>query len=173
MTTEPQEPPFSLADALTREHREIDASIEEFVARAQQAGSLGEIVEPLQRAMTALRRHIYLEEEFVFPPVKRAGLMMPVLVMLGEHGELWRAMDELEAELGSYGAGDPGPDVRAELIRRCHEMLALQDQHNNKEEPIIYPHADTDVDVTTHQDLQEFLRSGVMPAGWVCEKAAG
>ena len=169
----PQDSTFSLADALTQEHREIDASIEEFVAGAKQARHLDEIVPPLNRAMTALRRHIYLEEEFVFPPVQQAGLMMPVLVMLREHGELWRAMDALEEELAGYGDQEPGDEAMQDLIGRCHEMLDLQDRHNSKEEPIIYPHADTDVDAQTHQDLQEFMRSGAMPNGWVCEKAAG
>ena len=59
MTTE------SLAAALQREHHEIDAGIERFL----RAGDVG----ALTRAVRALRRHIYFEEEFLFPPLAGAG----------------------------------------------------------------------------------------------------
>src|SRR5690625_7250471 len=107
----PQDSTFSLADALTQEHREIDASIEEFVAGAKQARHLDEIVPPLNRAMTALGRHIYWGEGFGFPPVQQAGLMVAVLVLRRAHGELWRALDALEE--GRAGYCDAGPAAEA------------------------------------------------------------
>lgn len=42
-----------------------------------------------------LRRYIYLEEAFVFPPIRKAGMIMPIFVMTREHGELWRTTDFL------------------------------------------------------------------------------
>src|SRR5699024_11129966 len=134
--------PTSVADALTREHREIDAGIEAFVASVGAGGPAGTVSEwaaPLLVAMTALRRHIYLEEEFVFPPIRDGGLVMPIMVMLREHGELWRAMDEL-SDLLETGADDPGQ--HQELVQRCSTMLDLLEAHNSKEEPIIYTRAD-------------------------------
>ena len=50
--------------------------------------------------MRALRRHIYLEEAFLVPPLRAAGAAMPVPVMLREHGELWRTVDSLSALIG-------------------------------------------------------------------------
>ena len=47
---------------------------------------------PLAGAIAALRRHIYLEEEFLFPPLKTAGLMIQIFAMLRQHGDLWKAM---------------------------------------------------------------------------------
>lgn len=45
-------------------------------------------------------------------------LMMPVLVLLREHGELWRAMDALEAEVDTY-ASEPDDAARAGwMVRR-------------------------------------------------------
>lgn len=150
-----------LADALTREHHEIDEGIEAYLAGLDDAAH----PEPLQRAMQALRRHIYLEERFLFPPLREAGMMMPILVMLKEHGELWRAMDALDAALSS------GADTAA-LREQCRSMLALLESHNSKEEPIVYPHADGDLADFQRVQLAQFLADGTFPDGWVCERAA-
>ncbi|HEY9499967.1 MAG TPA: hemerythrin domain-containing protein [Terrimesophilobacter sp.] len=148
----------SLGAALEREHREIDGGIEEFTAN--QANGR-QAVEPLVRAMTGLRRHIYLEEEFLFPPLREAGMMMPIFVMLREHGELWNTMDAVEALLEKDN--DPEATVNA-----CRELLAQLDQHNSKEEPIIYPQADKVLTAEASSGLSAFLADGRMPAGWVC-----
>ncbi len=154
----------SLSEALTREHHEIDAGIETFTADL--ARGLVR-TEPLLTAFGALRRHIYLEEEFLFPPIREAGLMMPVLVMLREHGELWSAMDAIERLLESDGVDTPD----ARLAPACVDLLARLDQHNSKEEPIIYPHADSDLDDESTETLAEFLRTGRTPEGWRCQAA--
>jgi regulator of cell morphogenesis and NO signaling len=152
----------TLAAALEREHREIDEGIEAFTAgRAGGTADPG----PLTRAMDALRRHIYLEEEFVFPPLRAAGMMPPVLVMLREHGEIWKTMDELEAALEKDAAGD-------DVLALCTELTPRLQAHNEKEEPIIYPQADAVLSEETAGRLREFLASGVMPEGWVCQRAA-
>jgi hypothetical protein len=49
--------------------------------------------------------------------------------------------------------------------------LARLDQHNTKEEPIIYPRADADLPIDTTAELRSFLETGTAPAGWVCEAA--
>lgn len=159
---------LSLAEVLIREHHAIDAGIEAFVAQSGSGGAVREWAQPLIAAMEALRRHIYLEEVIVFPPI-RAGLMMPVMVMLREHGEIWRAMDDLDARLALDNADDE--PIRSELVAGCQRMLELLEQHNMKEEPIIYPHVDTDLGHAARGHLREFLREGEMPDGWVCEKA--
>lgn len=151
---------ITLAEALEREHREIDGGIEEYAAAEGNADPA-----PLLRAMAGLRRHIYLEEEFLFPPLKEAGMVMPIFVMLREHGQLWDAMDELDALL----AGDGDPEM---LRHACRELLSTLDAHNSKEEPIIYPQADAVLAPDAAARLHDFLRSGEMPPGWRCEKAA-
>ena len=147
--------PMNLTEALTDEHRRIDGGIEAYL---DGAGTT-----PLLDAVTALRRHIYLEEAFLFPPLRAAGLMMPVLVMLREHGEIWRLMDQLVALTDPDGADDGA------AAATCRNLLALLDQHNSKEEPIIYPHADADLPAGTAADLRAFLDTGTTPTGWVCE----
>lgn len=153
----------TLADALEREHREIDKGIESFTARDAD----GQVdPSPLLEAVAALRRHIYLEEEFLFPPLREAGMAMPVLVMLKEHGEMWALLDELEAEV----AQAPTSERVASL---CSGLVPRLASHNAKEEAILYPPADTVLDEPARADLGEFIESGRMPPGWVCTNARG
>jgi iron-sulfur cluster repair protein YtfE (RIC family) len=143
----------TLADALTAEHRAIDGGIEAFLSDAGDAQALHD-------AMLALRRHIYLEEVFLFPPLKPT-MMMPIFVMLREHGELWRAMDAVDATVAAGGDADA----------QCRDLLALLDEHNTKEEPIVYPRADADLDDAVRAQLADFLADGTYPDGWVCDQA--
>lgn len=151
----------TLAGALEREHREIDGGIEAFSAALAQGRY---DAEPLLRATAGLRRHIYLEEEFLFPPLKTAGLMIQVFAMLRQHGELWRAMDALDAQLGD----DVGSEL---LLASCRELLAQLNTHNKIEEPVIYPQVDAALSAPASEELSAFLASGRMPDGWVCAKA--
>src|SRR5579859_6461595 len=90
----------SLAAALEREHQEIDAGIAAFTACPGDP-------QPLARAIGALRRHIYLEEEFLFPLLGEAdpALRAPVFVMLREHAQIWAVLDALEREPGGDRLG--------------------------------------------------------------------
>lgn len=175
-------PGARLQEALTREHREVDAAVEAFV------GDLARGVVDASRlrpALVALRRHIYLEEEVVFPPVQRAGLVMPVLVMLREHGELWRTMDRLEGlldDLARPSAGTGGDETtgeaadsgsRDELVATCRGLLVALERHNGKEEPIVYPHVSSDLSAAEQAVLSDLMASGATPDGWTCQRASG
>jgi regulator of cell morphogenesis and NO signaling len=145
----------SLASALEREHHEIDAGIAAFTA------SPGD-PRPLTRAIRALRRHIYLEEEFLFPLLGEAepGLRAPVFVMLREHAQIWTTLDLLERE--------PAPGTALVL---CRQLTVRLLHHNLKEEKILYPRADDTLPPAAAGRLRAFLGSGDMPEGWVCTKA--
>jgi iron-sulfur cluster repair protein YtfE (RIC family) len=151
----------TLTAALEREHQEIDAGLESFV-EGLDAGELRH--EQLERAADALRRHIYLEEEILFPPLRAAGMLAPVLVMLREHAEIWRTLDALELEVGPGTAADTAGD-------RCRGLLSQLETHNAKEEPIIYPQGDAVLSDQAKRDLHAFIDSGRMPLGWVCAQA--
>lgn len=153
---------MSLADAFTREHHEIDAGIEAHLA-LDTAMEPKERAVPLLTAMDALRRHIYLEEENVFPHLPAGPLMTPLMVMRREHGELWQRMDALAEALHS-------DEATAEILdSACHELLSLLDSHNSKEEPVIYPHLDADLDAAEQERVQLLLEEGTLPDGWICE----
>jgi len=145
----------SLAAALEREHHEIDEGIAAFAASPRNP-------QPLARAIQALRRHIYLEEEFLFPLLGEAepALRAPVFVMLREHAQIWNTLDALEREPG----GSTGHALRRQLTS---QLL----HHNLKEERVLYPRADVVLPPTAAERLRAFLGSGELPEGWVCIKA--
>lgn len=152
----------TLGEALEREHREIDGGIETYTTQLT-AGDNN--TDPLVSAMEGLRRHIYLEEEFLFPPLREGGMTMPIFVMLREHGELWNSMDGVQTMLD--GAADTDT-----VLDACRELLSQLDKHNAKEEPIIYTKADSILTGTANAQLLAFLDAGRMPEGWVCSAAA-
>ena len=150
----------SLQTALERAHRAIDRGVEACMAAAEGDDSA---TAPLVEAMDALRRHIYLEERFLFPPLREAGMIMPVSVMLREHGELWHTMDSLTALIEEK--------VDSKRLRDgCSEFLSQLDQHNSKEEPIIYPQTKI---LSEHAATQfaRFIEIANFPDGWTCERA--
>ena len=154
-------PSLALSAALKREHREIDSEIETFIEKLD-CGSVQP--EPLTAALEALRRHIYLEEVFLFPPIREGGMVMPIFVMMREHGQLWRTMDTLQDLLAD------GND-RQRLRDTCGQLLDQLDQHNSKEEPVIYSHVDTDLPPHTTAELARFIETGRTPDGWICQQA--
>lgn len=167
--TAPGEAGTSLAEAFTHEHHQIDAGIEEYLALGAGTAPRDRAV-PLLRAMEALRRHIYLEEEIVFPHLPKGPLMMPLMVMRREHGELWQRMDALAETLGDDAAADSSEDGAEDgLAGACQELLSLLDDHNSKEEPIIYPHLDADLDPAEQSRVRTLLEEGTLPDGWICE----
>ena len=95
----------TLGGALEREHRQIDGGIEAYLAGLDGTAD----PEPLRAALDGLRRHIYLEEEFLFPPLRSAGLMGPIFVMLREHGQLWTSMDSVDQLLVDFLARGTTP----------------------------------------------------------------
>ena len=143
----------SLAAALEREHHEIDAGIAAFTAAPHAR-------QPLARAIRALRRHIYLEGEFLFPRLREAehGLAAPIFVMLREHAQIWATLDSLEREL------DGGADVGSGL---CRQLTVRLLHHNLQEEKILYPRADDALPPAAADQLRAFLSSGELPDGWV------
>lgn len=151
----------TLAAALEREHHEIDRGIEAFlVGRAEGQPQ----TEPLARAIEALRRHIFLEEHFVFPPLRDAGLVAPIFVMLREHGEIWDTLDVLDAQLIA------NPDAAA-MSEICDKLLEQLARHNAKEEPILYSQTDAVLTTAAGADLRAFLAAGRRPDRWVCAQA--
>lgn len=150
----------SLGEALEREHQEIDAGLASF---AEGLGQGETRTGPLLEAISALRRHIYLEEEMLFPPLRAAGMVAPVFVMVREHGEIWRAMDTLEAVAHAHTSTIP--------TDACSDLAMRLEAHNSKEETILYTQADGVLSGPASSELAAFMESGKMPEGWVCAGA--
>ncbi len=79
---------------LALEHRRIDERFERF----QQYLAKGQVNADLyEEAAGILHRHIYLEEEILFPEVEARGLVGPTAVLVQEHGEICRFLDGVQA----------------------------------------------------------------------------
>jgi iron-sulfur cluster repair protein YtfE (RIC family) len=152
----------TLAAALEREHHEIDEGIAAFTAGPPPGEEDRQL---MKRAIHALRRHIYLEEEFLFPLLYTAesGLAAPLAVMLREHGQLWQTLDSLELELDA--STDSGT-----ALRLCRQLAVQLLHHNLKEETILYPKADELLTEPAAARLRALLDSGDLPESWVCAR---
>lgn len=147
---------------LEREHRTIDDGILNF------AGTDPSAIAPEQRsglldAIAVLRRHIYLEEEYLFPPLRAAGMVGPVMVMVREHGLMWPLLDQLERLVS-----DGSFDTAAQL---CRNLLEQLNSHNTKEEMILYPQADEVLSTGDLDELTDLLSTAEIPQDWVCAGA--
>lgn len=151
-----------LSAELMRQHREIGTAIECLIAELDGGDPQPE---SLRATLDALRRHIYLEETFLFPPIRKAGIMMPIFVMMREHGELWRTMETLTQLLADGTDTRRLADSRGQLLDQLHG-------HDFKVEPVIYLHADCDLPAPTSAQLTRFVVTGRIPDGWVCQQAS-
>lgn len=148
----------SVGAVLEQDHREIDQHFAAF-ARRLEAGRVD--AELFAAGATGLRRHIWVEEELHFPPLRAAGLMGPIMVMLREHGEIWDLLDRLDAQLAASAAA---PDLAA----TWEEVARVLEAHNLKEERILYPSGDQVIDANTAAQILAAL-DGELPTGWTCE----
>jgi len=151
----------TIGQVLEQDHHTIDAQLAAF-ADALAQGRVD--ADSLAAGSNALRHHIWVEEELHFPPLRAAGLMGPVLVMLREHGQIWDLLDRADSQVAG------GAPV-VELQQTWHALADVLTAHNSKEEQILYPSGDEILDEQTAQSVRTALQAGVTPAGWVCEMA--
>lgn len=150
--------PDLLSAVLEHDHRDIDQPIEGFLG---DASASGRDRVALAGAVRELRRHIYIEEELLFPPLRRAGLIGPIMVMLREHAQMWQTLDLLDSLLQAHA-----PDIA--LQNTCRELTIQLNSHNPKEEQILYPQADVLLSPSEQGRLRAFFESGQRPEGWTC-----
>ncbi len=150
-----------IAAALMRQHREIGAAIEVFIEKLEDGSMQTELMGVM---LEALRGHIYLEEVFLFPPIREAGIVMPIVVMMREHGQLWATMESLTQLLTD-------PEDSPRLKATCNQLLDQLHKHSFKEEPAIYLHANYDLPASTSAELTRFVDTGRVPEGWICQQA--
>lgn len=152
-----------VARDLEIEHHSIDERLAEFVAGLDEGQVRAEIFRASARE---LQHHIYVEETHLFPPLRAAGMIPPVLVMLREHGEIWGFLDAVERLLA-----DDHPDLTS-LRQECDRLAAALGVHNLKEERILYPVADENLATEDLEQVAISLVDGDLPQGWRAEMAS-
>ncbi|NPA41762.1 MAG: hemerythrin domain-containing protein [Aquificae bacterium] len=124
-----------IAQYLTEEHRKCD----QFYAEAEKAVSEGDWKKAKKlfeefKEKTLL--HFQKEEEVLFPEFEaRTGMVMgPTQVMRHEHAQARELIDRLEKALEDKN--------KEEFLSIGESLMILIQQHNMKEEQILYPMSD-------------------------------
>jgi hemerythrin-like domain-containing protein len=118
------------------DHRECDARWAEVEAAAD-AGDHEAAVKRFEAFDAAMRRHFEMEENVLFPAVEAALDMRgmgPTQIMRAEHAQMRGVLDQMAAEASAH-------DVPA-LVDLGDTLLMLIQQHNVKEEGVLYPMCD-------------------------------
>jgi len=115
----------------TDDHHRCDelwAAVEAAADRGDEAATR----EAFAKFEAALRRHLEMEEQVLFPEFEQAtGMTMgPTQVMRAEHAQMRGVLDQMAR------AADRDLD---QLIEHGDTLLMLTQQHNAKEEGVLYP----------------------------------
>ncbi len=150
--------PASNQELLSGQHRVMELGIGGLV---DGSGSRTEFTD----AVHLLRRHIYVEEAFLFPVIDQdRGRWMALAQMKYEHGDMW---PHLEAAIDLLAAKANLDD----LLPAAQALLRLLAVHDHKEEEAIYGVADRYAASTDRPPLAELLQGAGIPAGWRCLRA--
>ncbi|AXE32063.1 hemerythrin [Chromobacterium phragmitis] len=117
---------------LTGQHRDCDARFSD-VEQAVRGGGWAAADEAFAVFRADMEAHFRLEEERLFPSFEQASGMRagPTAVMRAEHAQMRQLLDGMGAAL----AARDGDGCLAE----ADTLLILAQQHNMKEENILYP----------------------------------
>jgi len=126
---------MSFASVFADHHRRCDDAFARAEASAQKA-DWAAARQGFDAFAAALSAHLASEEDTLFPAFEAATGMQggPTSVMRAEHGQMRQLLDELRAALDAKNADDFGGAAET--------LLVLMQQHNLKEEHMLYPMCD-------------------------------
>jgi len=141
---------MTIAELMQDHHRHCDAAFveaEEAVRRGRWANGRS-LIEALG---SDLESHFAAEEQILFPAFEAATGMRegPTQVMRYEHGQ----MRDLLTQMAAAVAAEDGE----EFAGAAETLLVLMQQHNAKEEHILYPMCDSALDAESVR-LAQILR---------------
>jgi iron-sulfur cluster repair protein YtfE (RIC family) len=125
----------SIRELMAADHRQCDerfAAVERFVAGA----GWDDADAAFERFRGAMLRHFDAEEAILFPAFEaRTGMSMgPTQVMRGEHAQMRELLAAAKVALDERDADD--------YSGYAETLLIMMQQHNMKEENILYPMSD-------------------------------
>ncbi|WP_155991137.1 hemerythrin domain-containing protein [Thermocrinis jamiesonii] len=130
---------LSIAEYLTEEHRECDSIYAE-VERLIREGKWEEGEKAFEEFKSETLKHFEREEAVLFPEFEgRTGIVMgPTQVMRMEHAQARELIERMERALKNRN--------REEFLSVGDTFMILIQQHNLKEEQILYPMCDQHLD---------------------------
>lgn len=126
---------MAIVEFLGAEHRSCDEDFT-LAEEAAQTGDLPRCRQEFQRFQTAMELHFRQEEELLFPAFEQStgNTMGPTRVMRLEHQQMRETLAEMKAALTD--------NQTEEFLGQAETLLILMQQHNIKEEQILYPMCD-------------------------------
>ncbi len=125
-----------LSAFFTQDHRDCDSSWAAVEAAAD-GGDAAATRAAFQSFDRAMRRHLDMEEEVLFPAFEEAGGMPggcgPTFVMRQEHQQMRAVLEAIGEALEA--------DQLDDALDQGDTLLMLIQQHNLKEENVLYPMA--------------------------------
>lgn len=117
---------------LTGQHRHCDDCYAECENLARQS-DWAALAEHFARFSTEVEHHLSLEENTLFPAFESATGMLhgPTAVMRGEHQEMRELLEDMQRALDAQ--------QRDVFLGLGETLLILTQQHNMKEENMLYP----------------------------------
>lgn len=145
--------PMSFKQALTAQHHACDtafASIEQAADRNEWEAAM----DATQAFIDATEAHLDFEEQILFPALEAALPMAsgPTSVMCSEHAQMRELFSELRGAVAQRDA-----EALADAVET---LLLLMQQHNAKEENVLYPIADQNLADDLLQRLEEPRKAG-------------
>jgi hemerythrin-like domain-containing protein len=136
---------------MTHEHRHCD----DLFAIAENAANAGDwtgCARDFAAFRAAVERHLREEEEVLFPAFEaQTGMTMgPTRVMRMEHEQMRGLLGDLDAACGRCD--------RSAFLGHAETLLILMQQHNMKEENMLYPMADRAL-AARREELLEAMRN--------------
>ena len=150
----------SIRELLSADHRQCDELFACVEARlAERAWSEADAA--FARLRSAMLAHFDAEERVLFPAFEaRTGMRMgPTQVMRGEHTQMSALLDEAQAALAQRDADDYSGNAET--------LLIMMQQHNMKEENVLYPMSDQQLAGETEsllRQMQTCLAAGRTPS---------
>jgi hemerythrin-like domain-containing protein len=126
---------LSPSEFFAGDHRRCDSLWVE-VETVSEKGSSEDIAAIWRRFEYAMRRHLDMEEKVLFPSFETQTGMTegPTSVMRGEHDQMRGVLDQMKESVDA--------DDREELLDLGDTLMLLIQQHNQKEEHMLYPMCD-------------------------------
>lgn len=144
----------SIQEALVHDHQACDAIFAETEV-AVGRGDLTAARAEFARFRDAMERHLHAEEDVVFPAFEdKTGMRSgPTEVMRGEHGMMRDLFGKMDAALAQQQA--------QQYLGLAETLLILLQQHNIKEENVLYPMIDQALGSERQTLLDKLRASGI------------
>lgn len=145
-----------LQSVLSKDHARIDKQLMSFLFSLSENPDIN----MLTSAFSAIKNHMFWEEEFLFPAVEKGNEIM-VKGLQAEHGAIWKLFDSINNDITKK-------DLQ-EAKNRTEALLRVIKGHNTSEETYIYKELDKLEPDQQAELLLKQVESSSAPKDWLCK----